>query len=178
MIYDDLGDQGRPFLRPGMFEEFYRPVYQTLIDTAHDLGCDMHLHCCGKIDPLIPAFIDWGLDALQLDSPRMIGYSDLEPFRGKIMFWGCVDIQQFYRDGTPEQCEREVWHMVRNLGTPTGGYGAYFYPQTYHLGIPQENIDAFEGGLEKYGVYANIPGAWWAAPTPRWRNSQVPDPPN
>jgi hypothetical protein len=48
----------------------------------------------------------------------MSGYNDLKEYRGKIMFWGCVNIQSIYIHGTPEEVEREVWHMVRNLGTP------------------------------------------------------------
>ena len=43
--------------------------------------------------------IKWGLDAIELDSPRMSGYPDLKPYRGKIMFWGCVNIQSIYVTG-------------------------------------------------------------------------------
>jgi len=157
LLYDDLGDQRRPFMSPDMFADFYEPVFKRIIDTAHELGCEMHLHSCGKIDPLMPLFIDWGLDAFEFDSPRMIGYEDLEPFRGNVMMWGCVDIQKIYSVGTPGECEREVSLMVGNMGTREGGFGAYFYPQTYHIGVPKENVKAFEHGLKKYGDYSKIP---------------------
>ncbi|MBY8985108.1 MAG: hypothetical protein KGD65_08585 [Candidatus Lokiarchaeota archaeon] len=175
VVYDDLGEQSGPFFSPKLFEEFYEPVYKRLIDTAHDLGCDFHLHCCGKIDPIIPLFTDWGLDALELDSPRMTGYPELNQFRGKIMMWGCINIQSIYSLGTPEECEREVWHMIRNLGTRKGGFGAYFYPQTDHIQAPETNVNAFTKGLEKYGVYANIPEYWWIYPVmDKWKNKEVP----
>ena len=161
MLYDDLGDQYRPFMSPEVFADFYGPVFRTIIDTAHGLGCDMHLHSCGKIDLLMPALIDWGLDAFEFDSPRMVGYADLERFRGSVMIWGCVDIQRIYATGTPEECEQEVWHMVRNMGTHEGGFGAYFYPQTYHIGAPPANVAAFKRGLQEYGDYSKIPKAWW-----------------
>jgi len=157
ILYDDLGDQLRSFINPDMFEEFYRPVFKTIFDTVHQLGCDMHLHSCGKIDALMPLFIDWGVDAFEFDSPRMIGYSDLEQFRGKIMMWGCLDLQHYYSEGcktTPDECEKEVLHMIKNMGTQEGGFGAYFYPQPYHLGTPEEIIKAFENGLKKYGNYS------------------------
>ncbi|GAG92436.1 unnamed protein product, partial [marine sediment metagenome] len=48
VLYDDLGEQKGPFFSPKIFEEFYEPVYKRLIDTAHDLGCDFHLHCCNN----------------------------------------------------------------------------------------------------------------------------------
>ncbi|MFX1456365.1 MAG: uroporphyrinogen decarboxylase family protein [Promethearchaeota archaeon] len=175
VFYDDLGEQQGPFFSPKLFKEIYSDVYKPLIDTAHDLGCDFHLHCCGKIDPLIPSLIEWGLDALELDSPRMTGYPELSQFRGKIMMWGCINIQSIYTLGTPEECEREVWHMVRNLGTREGGFGAYFYPQVDHIQAPTSNINAFTSGLEKYGVYANIPDHWWTYPVAKqWRDNEVP----
>jgi hypothetical protein len=154
ILYDDLGDQQRPFMSPDMFAEFYEPAFRPIIETAHDLGCELHLHSCGKIDPLMHLLIDWGLDAFEFDSPRMIGYDDLECFRGKVMMWGCVDIQRMYATGTPDECEREVLNMITKMGTTRGGYGAYFYPQTWHIRAPRENIRAFRRGLKKYGNYA------------------------
>jgi hypothetical protein len=175
MMYDDLADQQRPFMNPGIFAEFYEPVFRPIIEHAHRLGCEVHLHSCGKIDALIPLFIDWSLDALEFDSPRMTGYDNLSAFRAKIMMWGCVNIQSIYPRGTPEECEREVWHMVRNLGTEEGGFGAYFYPQPNHIGAGKDNIRAFRRGLKAYGTYRNIPPSWWGHPLPEtWESDVVP----
>jgi hypothetical protein len=158
-----------------MFRKLYESSYKYIIDEAHELGIEVHLHCCGKIDPLLPVFIDWGLDAIELDSPRMSGYPNLKLYRGKIMFWACVNIQSLYPLGTPEQIEREVWHMVRNLGTRNGGYGAYFYTDFKDLNMPRRNIKAFEKGLEKYGNYSNIPSHWWDYPVEEsWNDFKVP----
>ena len=89
--------------------------------------------------------------------------------------WGCVNIQSVYTQGTPEECEREVWHMVRNLGTSKGGFGAYFYPQEHHIRAPKENVYAFEEGLKKYGDYSKIPSHWWEHPTvEEWEDNIVP----
>jgi len=175
VLFDDLGEQKGPFFSPKIFKEFYEPVYKRLIETAHEQGCDFHLHCCGKIDPIIPLLIEWGLDALELDSPRMTGYPELHKFRGKVMMWACVNIQSIYAQGSPEECEREVWHMIRNLGTPEGGFGAYFYPQPHHIHASEENINAFNNGLEKYGVYDKIPEHWWSYPiVNEWNDNEVP----
>jgi hypothetical protein len=174
-IVDDLGEQSGPFFSPKTFEKFYEPVYKTLCNEAHKLGAEVHLHCCGKIDRLLPSFIKWSLDAIELDSPRMSGYQDLKPFRGKIMFWGCVNIQSIYTKGTPEECEREVWHMIRNLGTKDGGFGAYFYPTPQEIHVSRQNIKAFIKGLKKFGIYSNIPQHWWNYPTPEnWEDDIVP----
>jgi uroporphyrinogen decarboxylase len=175
VLYDDLGEQKGPFFSPKLFKEFYEPVYRRLIETAHELNCDFHLHCCGKIDPLLPILKEWSLDSLELDSPRMTGYPNLQPLRGKIMIWACINIQSIYTQGSPEECEREVWHMIRNLGTSEGGFGAYFYPQVDHIQAPQVNVNAFTKGLEKYGKYDSIPKHWWSYPiVNEWKINKVP----
>jgi uroporphyrinogen-III decarboxylase len=160
-MYEDLGEQIGPFFSPKLFREFYMPVYRRLIETAHELGCEFHLHSCGKVDLLLPMLMECGLDAIEFDSPRMNGYPALQPYRGKLMMWGCINIQSIYVNGTPDECQREVATMIKNLGTPDGGYGAYFYPQTNHIHVPKENVDAFKQGLKKYGTYAKLPKQWW-----------------
>ena len=175
LLIEDLAAQNGPFLSPKMFREFYKPVYATLIKAAHDRGRTWFHHCCGKIDAIIPDLIKWGTDALELDAPRMTGYANLRQFREKISFWGCVDIQTIYTQGTPEECEREVWHMMRNLGTKEGGFGAYFYTSPMHIRVPSTNIKGFEMGLEKYGAYSDIPAHWWDHPTiDDWDGHTVP----
>lgn len=175
-FYDDLGEQSGPFFGVKTFNKFYEPVYRTLIDEAHNLGCELFIHCCGKVDRLLPSFIDWGLDVIQFDSPRMNGYQDLQPYRGKISMWGSINIQSIYPFATPEDCEREVWHMVRNLGTKKGGFGAYFYPQPDVIRVPKENINAFREGLKKYGDYSKIPSKWWDYPVPKvWKDEKEKD---
>ena len=65
--------------------------------------------------------------------------------------------------------------MVRHLGKPKGGFGAYFYPQEDHIRVYRSNIQAFERGLEKYGNYAKIPAHWWEYPTvDEWDDQNVP----
>jgi len=175
-LVDDLGEQTGPFFSPKTFKNYYKSSYKYIIDEAHALGLEVHLHCCGKIDPLLSVFVDWGLDAIELDSPRMSGYADLKPYRGKIMFWGCVNIQSIYTQGSPEEVEREVWHMIRNLGNKEGGFGAYFYPQPRDIRAPRSNIKAFERGLKKYGDYSHIPPHWWEFPVNEtWKDHIVPE---
>jgi hypothetical protein len=172
---DDLGAQTGPYFSPNTFEKIHEESYRLIIDGAHDLGMELHHHCCGKVDPLIGHLIDWGLDAMEFDSPRMSGYPDLKKYRGKIMFWGCVNIQSIYTLGSLEEVQREVWHMIRNLGTRHGGYGAYFYENYKDINVPRKNIKAFKKGLDRFGVYSEIPEEWWNYPVlDHWKDDVVP----
>ena len=174
-VVDDLGAQTGPFFSPKIFKEIHEESYRLIIEGAHDLGLEVHHHCCGKIDPLLGHLINWGLDAIELDSPRMSGYSDLKKCRGNIMFWGCVNIQSIYTLGTPEEVQREVWHMIKNLGTKHGGYGAYFYDTPKDLRVPRKNIKAFKKGVDRFGIYSKIPEDWWDHPNPeKWQDNMVP----
>jgi uroporphyrinogen decarboxylase len=161
LLVDDLGEQSGPFFSPRTFKKFYEPVYRTIFQTAHDYGCENHLHCCGKVDKLLPHLIEWGLDAIEFDSPRMSGYRDLKPFVGKIMFWASANIQSIYVNGTPDEVRREYWHMMRNLGTKSGGFGLYPYPQPYHIHAPKKNIEALYSAHKEFRVYSKIPSHWW-----------------
>lgn len=174
-LTDDLGQQSGPFVSPKMFESLYESSYKKIYDAAHDLGLDVHQHCCGKVDRLLPILMKWGLNAIEFDSPRMNGYNDLRQYRGNIMFWGCVNIQSLYWKNSPEEIEREVWHMVRNLGTRKGGYGAFFYTEPKVIEVTRRKIRAFSKGLEKYGNYSKIPSHWWDYPTVKnWKDFEVP----
>ncbi len=174
-IADDLGSQQGPYFSPKIFKEFYEPVYRTIFQTAHDYGCEFHMHSCGKIDRLLPLLIEWGLDAVQFDSPRMSGYSDLKPYRGKIMFWASPNIQSIYSNGSPDEVRREFWHMMRNLGNKNGGFGLQPYAEPKVLGVPRENIKAIMRGRKEFGTYTKIPSHWWDYPTlEEWDMDTVP----
>jgi hypothetical protein len=172
---DDLGAQSAPYFSPKTFRDIHEESYRYIFENAHELGLEVHHHCCGKIDPLLKHLISWGLDSIELDSPRMSGYPDLKMYRGKIMFWGCVNIQSIYTLGTPEEVEREVWAMISNLGTKHGGYGAYFYENFKDINVPRKNIKAFHKGLDRFGVYSKIPESWWEHPvSENWKDDIVP----
>ena len=49
-LVDDLGEQTGPFFSPRTFRKYYESSYKWIIDDAHDMGIDVHLHCCGKIE--------------------------------------------------------------------------------------------------------------------------------
>jgi uroporphyrinogen decarboxylase len=61
---DDLGYKGNQFMSPRMYRRIIMPAHQRAADWAHARGMKVRLHSCGDVNPLVPAFIEWGVDTL------------------------------------------------------------------------------------------------------------------
>ncbi|MBI5725778.1 MAG: hypothetical protein HZA50_17595 [Planctomycetes bacterium] len=61
---DDLGYKQNQFMSVKMYRELVKPFHKRAADWAHSKGAKVHLHSCGDVNPLVPEFIDLGIDAL------------------------------------------------------------------------------------------------------------------
>ena len=61
---DDLGYKHNQFMSLAMYRELLKPVHKRAADWAHAKGARVRLHSCGDVNPLIPEFIEIGIDAL------------------------------------------------------------------------------------------------------------------
>lgn len=165
-VLDDLGTQQDVFVSPALFRKFFKDPMREQIQWAHDHGLHYILHSCGRINAYIPDFIEWGVDALEFDSPRMVGgptLDEYESYRGKICFWGCVDIQQVYPSGTPADITTEVKRMMKKMGTEYGGFVAYrYWGAPTALDVPKKNHRAMRRAVRKWGKYPLT----WDCPDP------------
>ncbi len=151
---DDWGSQRTVLISPKMFDEFYRKPYEEFVKYCHDLGMKFVLHSCGKINKLIPKFIDIGVDALEFDAPHMVGLEEAHEFSGKITFFNCIDIQKIYPFASPEEVIEEFKQMAKCVGNKGGGFVAFDYFGAHEvLNVPKQNIRMFERAVKKYGKY-------------------------
>ena len=155
-IGNDFGTQNGPVVGGAIFQRFFMPHLRRLIDLGHDFGLEVLLHCCGGFHPLIPMFIEAGLDGLQSLQPDA---RDMAParlkrdFGGRITLMGCIDTHHLLIKGTPDLVRagaREVIEVMK----PGGGYIAspshdYLLPET-----PVENVLALYETVQKYGMYS------------------------
>ncbi|RJP17286.1 MAG: hypothetical protein C4520_17005 [Candidatus Abyssobacteria bacterium SURF_5] len=120
---DDWGTQQATFVSVPMWRTFFRPRYKRLFDTAHAAGMHFWLHSCGRINALMPEFIDLGLDVINLQQPRALGIEDIgRKFRGKICFESLVDIQTTLPGGSKEEINNEASLLLQHWATPEGGF--------------------------------------------------------
>lgn len=120
---DDWGTELAAFVSKEMFDDFFAPRYKKIFDVCHEVGWDVWMHSCGKINELIPSLIECGVTTLNMQQPNTNGIEEIgERFAGKICFNTCCDIQTTLVGGTDAQIEAEARKLMNTWGTEKGGF--------------------------------------------------------
>jgi uroporphyrinogen decarboxylase len=149
---DDFGTQERMLMSPAMWRRVFKPRIREMFAAFRNAKPDIKLawHSCGSIVPIIPDFIEIGLDILNPIQPRAKG---MEPrflkreYGRDLVFFGGLDIQELLPRATPQQVKDEVRRLVDILGEG----GGYILAPAHNVqdDTPTENIlaifDAVQG---------------------------------
>lgn len=150
---DDLGGQNGPLMSPDMYRRYYKPWHAKLWQRAKELApnVNVHLHCCGGIEPLLDDLIEAGLES---SNPVQISCKGMDPahlkktYGGRFTFWGGgCDTQHVLPSGTPEEVRENVRKLI-SVWAPGGGF---VFQQVHNIlaNVPPENIIAmFEAARE------------------------------
>jgi uroporphyrinogen decarboxylase len=153
---DDLGMQDRPLLRPALYRRMVKPYHARLFAFARaNCGALLLFHSDGAVAPLIPDFIEMGIDAL---NPVQVSAAGMDPlalkreFGRDLAFWGAAcDSQETLPFGTPAHVADEVRRHIDELA-PGGGY--VLAPiHNVQAGVPVENVVAMFRAAREHGVY-------------------------
>ncbi|HED24543.1 MAG TPA: hypothetical protein ENN91_05400 [Firmicutes bacterium] len=157
LMGDDYGFQNSLQMSPAMFRELFKPYLVRVCRAVKEAapGIRILLHSCGSIAPLIPDFIEAGIDAL---NPVQITAADMDPARLKkeygreIAFWGGgVRTQTTLLKGSPGDIAAEIKELIE-IFKPGGGY--IFCPiHDIQEEVPPEKIIAIYRAAEKYAPY-------------------------
>ena len=138
-LTDDWGTQAAPFVRGETFEAFFLERYRTLVNAVHGHGWHVLLHSCGRINDLVPYFIDAGVDVLNMQQPRCYGIEELgRRFAGRVCFLTTADIQATLPTGDAERVRAEVRQLIEHWSTPRGGFIVFNYGDPDALGVTRE----------------------------------------
>ncbi|MBI4601439.1 MAG: hypothetical protein HY721_05685 [Planctomycetes bacterium] len=97
------------------------------------------LHSDGRVNALVPRFIELGADVLNLQQPRACGLVEIgEAFRGKVCFLTTADIQATLPRGDEEAVREEARLLVRHWGTRDGGLIVFNYGDGAAIGATPE----------------------------------------
>lgn len=91
-ICDDLGNDLGLIISPDMYKNYFFPWYKDLCDLCHSNNAFVHFHSHGKIERLIPYFIEAGIDMLNpLDPNEGNNLTELiDTFGDKIILAGGI----------------------------------------------------------------------------------------
>ncbi len=155
-VGNDMGMQNGPMCNPNLIEKFCAPFYKKFCDFVHQTGdIKVFMHNCGSIKPLIPIFIDSGIDVL---NPIQISADNMDPkelkneFGGKIIFWGGgCDTQNILGVKTPSEVTENVRKLIK-IFKPDGGF---VFNQVHNImgNVPPENIIAMLDTAYKESFY-------------------------
>ncbi|MFW6270914.1 MAG: uroporphyrinogen decarboxylase family protein, partial [Bacillota bacterium] len=151
MMGDDFGIQDNLICSKKHWIKFFKPGLKKFIDQAKKYNLLVMHHSCGAIAPLIPDFIELGLDILnpiQIDAKGMDPAFLKKEYGRYITFHGGVSIQKILPYGSPV----EVKENVKNLIDVLGEHGGYIACTTHNLqeDIPLENIEALFAAYNEY----------------------------
>ena len=152
-LADDLGMQNSLLISPEMIDDYVSPLLKKMADLAHKYNIKLLLHTCGNIEPLIPRFIELGVDILDPVQPECMDPLEIKRKYGKdICLRGGVSVQNVVSRGTVDEVIKDTKRIVEGL-KPGGGY--IFAPGHPVLqdDIPVENIIAMYETGYKYGFY-------------------------
>ncbi len=141
IIGDDYGYTGSTFISPDVWKELTLPHVKRMIGVIHEEGGIAMLHSCGYVVPLIPHFIDAGLDILQSVQPK--AGNDFETlyreYGDRLTFATGIDTQQG-ESMTPEELREDILRCY-HIG---GRKGRHILTTTHFLQptMPLENIRA------------------------------------
>lgn len=157
---DDLGSQNGPLISPRMFRRLVKPYFARLYGEAKRLleiynpSAKMKAHTDGDVYPIIPDYIEMGLDVLNPVQPFVaeMDHARLkQEFGAQLSFHGGIDIQHTLPYGTQEEVRSHARHAIASLA-PGGGY--ILAPTHYLLpDVPPENILTLRDVVMESGRY-------------------------
>jgi uroporphyrinogen-III decarboxylase len=152
-IGNDFGSQTGPLLGPELFNRFILPHLKRLINLGHDQNLFVQLHCCGGFEPLLPAMIKAGLDAVHAIQPCCHGMdlrSLKQQYGDKIVFNGGIDSHHVLINGESTEFVRKQTLEVLSIMAPGGGYIAGASHDSILEETPVENILAMFDAVEEF----------------------------
>lgn len=143
---DDFGGQNGMLIDPNTWRKIFKPRIKSMFEEFRSVNPDIKIawHSCGSIIPIIPDFIEIGLDILNPIQPLA---QDMTPeflkkeFGKDLIFFGGICVQDLLPNGSVLEIKDEVKRRANILGKG----GGYIIAPAHNIqaDTPIENILAF-----------------------------------
>ena len=150
-FYGDLGYRNATLFSPRLYESLLMPQHARMCGFFNDLNKPVILHSCGRIQELIPRFIEAGFAAIQpLEAKAGQDVRELKPLYGdRITFFGNMDIRKL--SGSKQDVEGEV--VPKLLAAKEGGRYIFHSDHSVPPTVSFDNYLYALELLEKHGSY-------------------------
>ena len=151
---DDYGTQTSQLISPDMFRRLIKPRLKVLFETfiKYAPQAKRFFHSDGNVRPLIPDFLEIGVDIL---NPIHIRAQNMAPaglkrdYGKDLAFWGGgVDTQGILPRGAPQEVKDDVRRNIEALA-PGGGY-VFNTIHNIQADVPPQNLIAMWEALQEY----------------------------
>jgi len=138
---NDFGSQSGLMISLDDWKDIYFNNYKKLIDQAHGYDLKVMVHSCGSIEPLLPFFIELGVDIIdpvQTSAKGMDPVSLVRKYGKDLYFHGAIDTQSVLPFGSTRDVKSHVLEMVSKLNE----YQQYIVVPSNNFmpGTPPQNI--------------------------------------
>jgi uroporphyrinogen decarboxylase len=140
---DDFGIQTGMIMNPEIWRKHFKSRMQYFFSELKKLNPDVKIawHTCGSIVPIVPDFIEIGLDILNPLQPLAHGMDPAffkKTWGKQLTFFGAIDVQQLLPFESPHTVKSEVKRIASILGED----GGYIIAPAHNIQIdtPVENI--------------------------------------
>jgi len=144
-IYADIAYKNGPFMSPRHYREFVQPYHKRFFDAFHRRGMPVMVHSDGDIRPLLPAFLEIGVAAINpLEAKAGMDVRELAPQYGdRLGFVGNIDVRVMATNDRA-QIEQEL----RQKLAAAMPYHAYIY-HSDHSVPPGMKLETYQWLLER-----------------------------
>jgi len=143
---DDFGSQQGMIMDPDTWRKVFKPRIRYMFEEFRKVRADIKIawHSCGSILPIIPDFIEVGLDILNPIQPLAHGMDPLylkKTYGKDLVFFGGIDVQHLLPYETPQKIKSEVRRRIEILGKD----GGFIIAPAHNIqpDTPVENVLAF-----------------------------------
>ena len=149
-FFGDLGYRNATLFSPQLYDRLLFPQHQRMCDFFNSRGKPVILHSCGRIQELIPRFIEAGFAAIQpLEAKAGQDIRELRKIHGKaITFFGNIDVRKM--SGTREELREELLSKLEVA--KDGGY-LYHSDHSVPPTVSWSNYCYLMELLDEYGRY-------------------------
>jgi len=151
----DMAFNNGPMMSPAHYHQFIHPYHKEIVERAHQLGLKIVKHTDGKIQSMIPGFIEEGFDGIHPFQPQCIDIAEAKIKYGhQVCVMGNIDCVYLLVFGEPEEVRRKVKETIASVA-PGGGY-IISSSNTIHPGVKPENYIALVKAAREFGKYSQF----------------------